>query len=142
MKEKLQKSVEIILKSAFPRYDKDKCGYCARAVRNAIEGGFGVTIQRPKSNSAKDYGTPCEKVGFKKIFTCNAGSAIEYDLKKVQFKPQLGDIAIVQYEPHGHISMFSGQKWVSDFIQIDLFGGEIREKRPPFSIYRYEPEKL
>jgi hypothetical protein len=129
MNEKIDLMVKECLTASFPAYDKTKCGYCARAIRNAVEKGLGCTIKR--TTSAKDYGPSYEKIGFKKVF--------EYPIQsKEEYKPEIGDISIIEYDPHGHICMFTGKKWVSDFVQNDMYGGSIRKKDPKFTIYRYQ----
>lgn len=118
---------KLCLGNAYPVYDKETCGYCAKAVRLVVEKVLDCKLDREES--AKDYGPSYEKIGFKKIF--------DYPLnEKTSYKPEIGDICIIQYNPHGHICMFTGKKWVSDFIQIDQYGGKIRNQDPPFSIYR------
>lgn len=124
----IDKACKYLLTKAAPSYNKDTCGYCARAVRNAVDFALdGKHIE--KTESAKNYGKSYEKVGFKKVFS--------YPLtKKESYQPVLGDICIIQYEPHGHICMFTQKGWISDFIQRDMYGGKIREKDPKFDIYR------
>lgn len=85
--------------------------------------------------AAKDYGPAYEAFGFKKVFNYsrNLNSSEDY-------QPQLGDIAIIEYEPYGHICINTdGTKkgWISDFIQRDMYGGKVRDKDPQFTIYRY-----
>lgn len=120
-------------------YSKEKCGKCAQMVRQAVEFGIGKTIGR--TLSAKDYGKIYESEGFKKIFSYPENSKDDY-------RPLKGDICIIQpvktikegkeviIQPHGHICAFTGKNWISDFIQNDIYGGPIREKNPPFAIYR------
>lgn len=39
---------------------------------------------------------------------------------------------------HGHIQMFDGVVWISDFQQKDFFpGGDSRISLPPFRAFRY-----
>jgi hypothetical protein len=78
------------------------------------------------------------KYGFKEI------SAEAYDISK---DPLRGDIAVIQSYPgastgHGHIAMYSGDKWVSDFIQKDMWSGPgYRKNKPAFKIYRWKNVK-
>ena len=133
----IQKICDYLIARSHPSYNEN-CGNCARFVREAIEFAISPkTIDR--TNSAKDYGLSYEKVGFKKVFSFP-------DQKKEDYIPQIGDIAIINYEPHGHICVYAkgvqfktGKKikcWISDFQQIDMYGGKIRLKNPSFSIYR------
>jgi hypothetical protein len=132
----MKKAIDYLIRASFPQYTSE-CGKCARFVRMAVEEELGKPLERV--TSAKDYGPSYEKVGFKKIL-CSTEIG--------DYKPKHGDISIIQYEPHGHISMFcfgldpvTGKPfegWVSDFKQRDMYGGKIREKKPSFAIYRYD----
>jgi len=139
MIEEIKKTVDFLIARSYASYNEN-CGKCAKAVREAIEFGFAPkTLDR--TESAKDYGPSYEKLGFKKVF-----SFPQED--KSKYKPKVGDIAIINYEPHGHICVFCSVKeprsgknyvgWISDFKQRDMYGGKIRDKNPSFNIYRYE----
>lgn len=95
---------------ALKSYNAAKCGYCARAVRRGLEaGGFVVS---PIPPSAKDYPATLAALGFQRIDPTSP--------------PLIGDITIcpaIPHHPHGHISMYCGKSWVSDFVQSDCFGG-------------------
>nr|CAG4718412.1 unnamed protein product [Naegleria fowleri] len=99
-------------------------GYCARAVRTAIEAATGKTIQR--TQSAKNYGPNLEKAGF----------------RKVSGPPRIGDVAIfnsVPGHPHGHIQVLTERGWVSDFKQRDQYPGPAyRNRQAPMQLYRAE----
>lgn len=127
MDSRLEKACTYLLTKAYPSYNKDTCGHCAMAVRMAFDFGFGVNIK--KFPSAKDCAPAYEALGFTKVFSFPEQKIEEY-------KPQIGDIAIIQYLPHGHICAYTQKGWVSDFKQIDMYGGSIRKKNPPFAIYR------
>lgn len=101
-------------------------GRCAEYTRIAIEAG-GVVLTR--HTSAKDYGSSLLSVGF---------SALPADTSL--FKA--GDIAIIQPikgHPHGHMAMFNGNIWVSDFKQNHGYypGPTYRKLKPPVTIYRF-----
>ncbi|MFA7105342.1 MAG: hypothetical protein WC165_09435 [Dysgonamonadaceae bacterium] len=86
-------------------------GYCARSVRQAIEAGGISTEGRP--NSACDYDTWLPTIGFSAVDSSN-------------YTPQVGDIVVfeaIDGHPYGHIAMYNGQQWISDFVQIDMYGG-------------------
>lgn len=124
----IEKACEYIISRAYPSYNKDTCGYCARAVRKAVDFGFEKNIKQVVA--AKDYGPSYEAIGFRKVFS--------YPLvNKDNYKPMIGDICIIQYEPYGHICMFTVKGWISDFVQRDMYGGSIRNKNPKFDILRY-----
>ncbi len=124
----LERACEYLITKAFPSYNKDTCGKCASMIRSAVDYGFEQHIERKLS--AKDYGSSYEKIGFKKIFSYPEN-------KKEDYQSEKGDICIIQYEPHGHICMFTKKGWISDFFQRDMYGGKIRDKDPAFDIYRY-----
>lgn len=97
-------------------------GRCAQYTREAIEHG-GIVLER--HGSAKDYGRSLEWVGFKEV----AG----HDYLK-------GDVVVIQGipgHPHGHMAMFDGEHWVSDFKQRTLYPGEsYRAYKPSYVVYR------
>lgn len=98
-------------------------GRCAQYTREAIEAG-GLTLVRKAS--AKDYGDSLRAVGFFPI-------GMEFYLP--------GDVGIVQpipNHPHGHMAMFDGNIWISDFRQWrGLYPGpSYREAKPAFTVYR------
>ncbi|MFN8394278.1 MAG: peptidoglycan amidohydrolase family protein [Bacteroidia bacterium] len=102
-------------------------GKCAKYVRMAINAGGVATPGNPVS--AKDYKGYLEKFGFKQISTASY---------------QKGDIAVFEafqgdkkYHEHGHIQMYNGAQWVSDFKQRDFWaGGDYRKHKPGHVIYR------
>lgn len=105
--EELHKNVGTNLKTGKSKDPKKSGHMCARAVRMAMEAGGLSTEGRP--NYGGQYGLFLQKNGWQEI---NGDT------------PQKGDIAVTK--PHGkhtggHISMFDGEKWVSDYIQRDKF---------------------
>lgn len=106
-------------------------GSCASHVRSALEAGGFSTDGRPKS--ACDYDTYLKNRGF-----------IEVD--KTNYTPQKGDIVVHEAipstgpndkgHPHGHIAMYCGSQWVSDFVQRDMFGGSGYRKAKNYTILR------
>jgi hypothetical protein len=134
--DKLKAMSNFLISRSFPSYNEN-CGRCAKSVREAIEYAFAPKTLIRKV-SAKDYGSSLESFGFKNLLIS------PQDL--VKYKPLVGDVSIIHYEPHGHISAYcegvypkSGQSikcWISDFQQLDMYGGKIRKKSPKVSIYR------
>ena len=61
------------------------------------------------------------------------------------FRPQKGDIAVFRdfqgdkrYHSAGHIQMFNGNRWISDFRQNGFWvGGDYRRHQPSFVILRF-----
>lgn len=104
-------------------------GRCARYVRQALEAGKVINSSYPVH--AKDYGPTLTGKGFVQI----PASA------QTPYEPQKGDIAVIQpYEGgsiSGHICMYNGAQWVSDFKQRDMWGGPgYRSAMPAYAIYR------
>jgi hypothetical protein len=101
-------------------------GLCAEYTRMAIEAG-GVTVVHVPA--AKDYGNSLITVGFVAL----AAPPAAY---------MAGDVGIVQPidgHPYGHMAMYDGKSWVSDFVQMHgLYpSASYRAVQPPFTIYRY-----
>lgn len=118
-----EKAVAFLRKHAEPH----STGRCAQHVREAIEAG-GVVLFRHAS--AKDYGPSLTAVGFLAI---PSGPG---------YLHRAGDVGIVQPipgHPHGHMAMFDGRHWISDFVQLHgLYPGHAyRVAKPPYAIYRY-----
>ncbi|WNN50290.1 hypothetical protein RIN58_09445 [Siccibacter colletis] len=100
---------------------------CARYTREAIEAG-GLYIGRTRH--AKDYGPLLERAGFRKVFTGEGVVA--------------GDVIVIQAfagNADGHMAMFNGSIWVSDFYQRNgLYPGPgYRAAKPRYQIYRKLP---
>ena len=96
---------------------------CAKYVRLAIQGG-GINV--PRTLSAKDYGAKLEAVGFQAI---PADSEL-----------QPGDVVIIQPipgHPYGHMAMYEGEIWISDFRQFHGFypGQSYRASHPAYQFY-------
>jgi hypothetical protein len=101
-----------------PSLDKDKLvkwmddhaeaksvGKCARYVRQGMEAGGLNTDSRP--NLAKDYGP----------FLIKLGAVVVH---RDGYTPQAGDFAVFEGtddHPIGHVQVYDGTQWVSDFKQ-------------------------
>jgi hypothetical protein len=126
----IDKAIDYLNENAVPPYGERKC---ATHVRKGIfAGGIDIT---PHPVPGKDYGPYLEKYGFKEV------SANLYN-------PVKGDIIVMQSfqgasDPFGHIEMYSGTKWISDFIQDDLYpGSKFKENKAEYHIYRWKgPQK-
>ena len=96
---------------------------CAQFTREAIEAG-GVKLTT--HNSAKDYGSSLSAAGFVPIADTGVYSP--------------GDVVVINGyagNPYGHMAMFNGSHWVSDFLQDALYPGPgYRTNRPQYIIYR------
>jgi NlpC/P60 family len=100
-------------------------GDCARYVREAIERG-GIKLDR--TASAKDYGSSLLHAGFREV----SGTF-----------PQRGDVVVIEAiprHPHGHMAMFDGDIWISDFKQQHGFypGPDYRAAAPRYKMYRHD----
>lgn len=108
-------------------------GLCATYVREAIEKG-GVKFKAPPPPvpvSAQGY------YDYLKDYFDKITPTPEPD-----YLPKKGDIAVFQSpddeHPHGHIQMYNGTQWVSDFKQPRRFwpGEDYEYDEPPYVIYR------
>ena len=99
-------------------------GRCARYVRMALESGGIDTTGRPVS--AKDYSPHLARWGFQEITTTDYLA---------------GDIVVMQghrNSTHGHIQMYNGTQWVSDFRQSGFWpGAGYRDHRPSYRVFRW-----
>jgi len=101
-------------------------GKCAKHIRLAIrEGGIDIG----NTMSAKNYGFKLENAGFVRVHSL----------------PQKGDVVVMQpwsgaagNSMHGHMAIYDGSRWISDFIQQDIYPNEnYRQHKPPYQLYRY-----
>lgn len=123
--------------------EPNSIGKCAAYVRRAVEAG-GVTIRIPpprigNSASACDYGPSFELVGFKPVYVHTGTGPTDTAIISGQ---QTGDVVVIQPiagHPHGHIALFNGTNWVSDFVQLRGFypGPQYRNVKPAYTLYRY-----
>ena len=84
-------------------------GSCARYVRLAIEAGGCPTFAEPPC--ACDYNLFLPDLGF-------------HEVDADGYVPQKGDIVVfdaVKGHPYGHICMYNGVQWVSDFKQRSMY---------------------
>ncbi|MFT3770529.1 MAG: NlpC/P60 family protein [Minicystis sp.] len=99
-------------------------GRCAQYTREAIEHG-GIHLERHAS--AKDYGRSLLNAGFVEVHETHDYRA--------------GDVVVIQPipgHPHGHMAMYDGHQWVSDFKQRTLYpGGSYRSYAPSYTVYRH-----
>lgn len=91
-------------------------GRCARYVRSMLEAGGMNTAGRPVS--AYQYAGYLPKKGFKHIASLSSKSE---QAAWTNSKALPGDIAVMAHGQHGHICMFTGKQWVSDFVQNNMW---------------------
>lgn len=114
------KAVAYLRKNALPA----SRGLCAKFVRQAIRAG-NIVVQ--STGSSKDYGPLLRKAGFVEI--PSSSSLLPGDVVVIQ--PTIG-------HPHGHMAMFDGKIWISDFRQYHGFypGQTYRTLKPSYKFYR------
>lgn len=126
-------------KISYPYYIKGLCGKCAKFVRSGIDVGFGTdpnttsyTAKHGRPTWAWKYMYFLPKIGFKHITRITRANASA-------FKPEPGDIAVYMQggNPNyaGHICMFTGYQWESDFKQNSVF---VYSTTNIADIYRFE----
>lgn len=120
----VQRAVDYLVTHAYPSYNS-KCGFCARAVRLSLEAGGLSMVGHP--GSAYEYKDFLPKIGF-------------YAVSEVSYVPRKGDIVVIDRidgHPNGHIAMYSGSQWISDFVQRDMWGGSaFRNSKAAHVIFR------
>jgi hypothetical protein len=100
--------------------------HCAMYCRMGMEAAGLDTTDRPRSGDAGDYGPFLLRHGAKTI-------------SKDSYDPQVGDVVVfdkTSQHPFGHIEMYDGHRWVSDFLQHSLSPYRDPSSAPPFTIYR------
>jgi len=106
-------------------------GDCAQSVKNGLDAGFGGKQGETLHNGPQNYGPGLEKLGFVPI---NNNSPL---------KP--GDVMIFQTfsgRPWGHIQMWNGSNWLSDYIQKNRSDGypgpsdTYKNANPSYQLYR------
>lgn len=97
---------------------------CAEFTKQAIEAG-GITLHR--TNNAKNFSASLSRAGFAELPADTITIA--------------GDIVVIQ--PHGeddsigHMAMFDGSIWISDFRQRAIYPDlAYRQAQPLFTLYR------
>ena len=99
-------------------------GNCALAVRKALEAGGLDMTGHPVPACGYDSFLP--KVGFVQV-------------AKDGYVPKAGDIIVleaVKGHKNGHIAMYTGTQWVSDFKQKDMWGGSAFRNIAEYSLWR------
>jgi hypothetical protein len=111
---------------------------CAHYVKVALISG-GLSAKNSGINSAKDYGPWLVENNFQPVE--GVTTIISGGIYSISGQ-QAGDVAIIQAvgkHIDGHMTMFDGTKWVSDFVQDRGFypGPEYRENSVAYKLYRY-----
>ncbi|MDB4582936.1 RHS repeat-associated core domain-containing protein [Draconibacterium sp.] len=108
-------------------------GQCALYVRIAIGKGGINTNKHPVG--AAQYGPYLEKWGFSSVNIINP-QYLRGDIAVIQGYP--GGTAGADGVPYGHMQMYNGSQWISDFKQDNFWPGPgYRKNTPSFIIYRF-----
>lgn len=118
------------------KYGESKC---ARYVKKALIAG-GVSAKNSGIESAKNYGPWLLENNFKIVdsaTTVRTGGVFTISGQ------QAGDVVVIQAAPHhvhGHMAMFNGTHWVSDFVQErGFYPAQIyRDQNIRYTLYRYD----
>ncbi|MES2225181.1 MAG: pilin [Patescibacteria group bacterium] len=114
----------------YPNTTSDKHA-CLAGVQLALHEG-GKTLACPPDGYADQCDAPLLRLGFASLGSSDPS-------------PLAGDIVVIQPFPGekgiggkaGHIAMYSGTAWISDFTQIDFWGGPgYRANQPAHTFYR------
>jgi hypothetical protein len=100
--------------------------HCAMYCRMGFEAAGLNTADRPASGDAGDYGP----------FLLKHGAQI---VPQESYSPQVGDVVVfskTSEHPYGHIEMYDGHNWVSDFMQHSFSPYRDAGSAPPYTIYR------
>lgn len=124
-------AIEHLRRAAKPK----SIGKCAKYVRQALNVG-GFKVRPPKSADAKDFGPSLEAVGFRPV--ARSDKPADYPLSYV---PVRGDVVVIQStsaSKPGHMAMYDGTHWISDFRQRGFWPGTTYlSEKPSYTIYRY-----
>jgi len=119
-------------------------GNCVQNVANAVR-STGINLGRPEPRKkggkpwARDYGGPLKDAGFDTV--AENGSSGEYPPSN--YRPQKGDVAVIQpikgQNPAGHMAMYDGKQWVSDFKQErDIWPNRFYQQQgSSYKVYRH-----
>lgn len=106
---------------------KQSIGYCAKYVANALEAA-GLKFQRQPSAYMYHRNGILSKAGFGLVSKGMQG-----------YTPEIGDVCVVDRfnkHVHGHICIWNGKNWVSDFVQ-QYSPSPYRDGPGPMYFYRY-----
>ena len=100
--------------------------HCAMYCRLGMEAAGLDTGDRPRSGDAGDYGP---------FLLRHGAQTVPQD----SYVPQVGDVVVfdkTEQHPYGHIEMYDGHQWVSDFMQHSFSPYRDAASTPHFTIYR------
>jgi hypothetical protein len=107
---------------------------CALYVRLAIGNGGGVQAFRYGRGHAYQLGPALTSAGFVQVYS-GTYSASSENLAGLR----AGDVVVFQPvggHPYGHVALFDGQQWISDFRQARMSSNAAHYQGGRFTIYR------
>lgn len=110
------------LKAGGSKPPNKSIGRCAQYVRTAMEAGGLNTKGRPME--ARNY--------WRKNFMAHLGFGMQ---DKSTYRPKAGDVYVMDYTPYGHIAMYDGTTWISDFKQHSVLVGKPSDT--PVAYFRF-----
>jgi hypothetical protein len=127
---KSQKSTNFDIDGFVDYMDKHAGEKSNRECAHACGEGLKAVGIDPKGTigEAKDYGPFLQRHGAEVV-------------PEKDYKPQKGDIAVFEGNKdhqHGHVQVFDGKQWVSDFKQRDYSPYHDKKSTPPSKIYRFK----
>lgn len=109
-------------------------GRCAYYVRKALAAGGITSLESSHPGHAYQYGSYLKKAGFTAVYTgvYKTGMSSISGLKA-------GDIVVFQPvagHPSGHIAIYDGRNWISDYRQVRMSSNDKNYNGGSFTIYR------
>ncbi len=122
----INKAVKKLEEKAYPCSQSK----CATNIRLSIEAGL-------KETNGKLHGHPRLAKEYAEFLSIKEFNEIDL----TNYNPEKGDIMVIEpYKggnPAGHIQMYNGKQWISDFFQRTLYPGPgYREFQPSYKIFR------
>ena len=108
-------------------------GLCASAVKAFLWAGFRGYSDKPEGTKdcmnfigSIGNGFGCwkrlQQIGFRLVAVLKEITDEGSGLKSESgFRPQAGDVAVMKGGTYGHICMYNGENWVSDYVQKNLY---------------------
>ncbi len=117
---------------------------CAAVVRAALnEGGFNVQAPNGGHGYAKNFGSSLEDAGFETVASSMHSGDQPATYPPARYAPQSGDVVVMDTYPTstnqaGHMAMYDGTQWISDFKQNQFWPGQhYQDYGSSYVIYRY-----
>lgn len=94
-----------------------------------------------KQGFLKDFYSEC-CCQYNQVCSIDSKYNIDKAVATEEYTPQKGDIVVIQNidnHPHGHIAIYNGEHWISDFEQRDFGGGQsYRTIKPKHTFFRWK----